>query len=135
MPDEPDPPAGGGRASRFTEPEDLAGLRKNLRQREDGRWTWHWDPAFVHGRFGSPDETRSTLTDPGRLERAAASLRLPTLLVRGRSSDLLSEEGARAFLELVPHARFADVAGAGHMVAGDRNDVFAEAVANFLARL
>jgi pimeloyl-ACP methyl ester carboxylesterase len=114
-------------------PSNLDGLRKNLRQRDDGRWTWHWDPAFVHGRFGSPDETRSTLTDPGRLERAAAALRLPTLLVRGRSSDLLSEEGAKAFLELVPHARFADVAGAGHMVAGDRNDVFNRAILDFLA--
>jgi pimeloyl-ACP methyl ester carboxylesterase len=114
-------------------PSNLDGLRKNLRQREDGRWVWHWDPAFVHGRFGSPDETRSSLTHPERLERAAAALRLPTLLVRGRSSDLLSEEGAQAFLALVPHARFADVAGAGHMVAGDRNDVFNRAILDFLA--
>jgi pimeloyl-ACP methyl ester carboxylesterase len=113
-------------------PKDLSGLRKNLRQRDDGRWVWHWDPAFVRGRWGSPDETRTSLVDPGRLERAAAALTLPTLLVRGRSSDLLSEEGARAFLELVPHARFADVAGAGHMVAGDRNDVFNRAILEFL---
>jgi pimeloyl-ACP methyl ester carboxylesterase len=113
-------------------PKDLSGLQKNLRQREDGRWVWHWDPAFVRGRWGSPDETRSSLVDPGRLDRAAAALTLPTLLVRGRSSDLLSEAGAKAFLETVPHARFADVAGAGHMVAGDRNDVFNQAILEFL---
>src|SRR5690606_34836338 len=103
-------------------PKDLSGLRKNLRQREDGSWGWHWDPAFVHGRFGSADETRSSLVRADRLEAAAKALRLPTLLVRGRRSDLLSEEGAQDFLRIVPHARFADVAGAGHMVAGDRND-------------
>jgi len=113
-------------------PKDLSGLSKNLRRREDGRWAWHWDPAFVRGRWGSPDETRTSLVDPGRLERAAAALTLPTLLVRGRSSDLLSEEGARAFLELVPQTRFADVAGAGHMVAGDRNDIFNQAILEFL---
>jgi pimeloyl-ACP methyl ester carboxylesterase len=113
-------------------PTDLGGLRKNLRQREDGRWVWHWDPRFVTGKFGSPDETRSTMTDPTRLERAAKSLTLPTLLVRGRASDLLSEEGVRAFLEVVPHARFADVEGAGHMVAGDRNEVFNRAILDFL---
>jgi pimeloyl-ACP methyl ester carboxylesterase len=113
-------------------PKDLSGLRKNLRQRDDGRWMWHWDPAFVRGRWGSPDETRSSLVDPGRLDQAASALTLPTLLVRGRSSDLLSEEGAMAFLEAVPHARFADVAGAGHMVAGDRNDVFNQAILEFL---
>jgi non-heme chloroperoxidase len=115
-------------------PKDLAGLAKNLRRREDGRWVWHWDPAFVQGRFGSPDETRSSLIGAPRLTAAVDALRLPTLLVRGRSSDLLSEEGARDFLARAPHAEFADVAGAGHMVAGDRNEVFNQAVLGFLAR-
>jgi len=96
---------------------------------------WHWDPAFVSGRFGSSDETRSSLVDPGRLEQAARGITVPTLLVRGRVSDLLSEEGAQELLRLVPHARLVDVAGAGHMVAGDRNDLFNEAVVSFLGEL
>jgi pimeloyl-ACP methyl ester carboxylesterase len=114
-------------------PKDLSGLAKNLRQRADGRWAWHWDPRFVSGRFGSPDETRSSITDPNRLEAAARALTLPVLLVRGRMSDLLSEEGAQAFLDIVPQAQFVDVAGAGHMVAGDKNDAFNAAVVEFLA--
>ena len=32
----------------------------------------------------------------------------------------------------MPHARLVDVAGAGHMVAGDRNDAFNDAVVEFL---
>ena len=115
-------------------PTDLAGLRKNLRQRPDGRWVWHWDPAFITGRLGSPDETRSSLVEPSRFEDAARALTVPTLLVRGRMSDLLSEEGAQEFLALAQHAELADVAGAGHMVAGDRNDVFNDAVVGFLQR-
>jgi non-heme chloroperoxidase len=117
-------------------PTDLRGLEKNLRVGPGGRWYWHWDPAFITGQRGSSDETRS-LTEPTRLERAAravAARGLPALLVRGRQSDLLSEEGARAFLGLVPHAQFVDVAGAGHMVAGDRNDLFNDAVVRFLDR-
>jgi pimeloyl-ACP methyl ester carboxylesterase len=116
-------------------PIDLAGLRKNVRQRDDGRWVWHWDPQFISGRFGSRDETRASLVDPGRLQAAARAITIPTLLVRGRVSDLLSEEGARELLELIPHARLVDVAGAGHMVAGDRNDLFNEAVVSFLQEL
>lgn len=123
-------------------PTNLEGLKKNVRLRDDGRWVWHWDPRFIGGRRGSidsaeapaggsPDETRA-LTDHDRLADAARTITLPTLLVRGRMSDLLSEEGARELLELIPHARFADVAGAGHMVAGDRNDIFNEAVVGFL---
>lgn len=115
-------------------PKDLSGLAKNLRQREDGRWVWHWDPAFVQGRFGSPDETRATETGWGRLDSAVDELRVPALLVRGRRSDLLSEEGVTDFLRRAPHAEFADVAEAGHMVAGDRNEVFNQAVLAFLAR-
>ena len=116
-------------------PSDLKGLQKNLRQGDDGRWYWHWDPAFIGGRLGSPDETRSSIVDPERLGDAARALTVPTLLVRGRVSDLLSEEGAQELLEMVPHARLVDVAGAGHMVAGDRNDLFNDAVVQFLESL
>ena len=28
-------------------PPSLDGLRKNARLRDDGRWYWHWDPAFM----------------------------------------------------------------------------------------
>jgi pimeloyl-ACP methyl ester carboxylesterase len=57
------------------------------------------------------------------------------MLVRGRLSDLVSEDTAREFLELCPTAEFVDVSEAGHMVAGDRNDAFSDAVVRFLHRL
>jgi pimeloyl-ACP methyl ester carboxylesterase len=110
-------------------PKSLSGLQKNLRHGEDGRYRWHWDPRFLEG---PKNPTNHSEFKPGRLEDAGRGLSLPTLLVRGRMSDLLSEEGAREFLELVPHAKYADVSGAGHMVAGDRNDVFSKAVIGFL---
>lgn len=106
-------------------PRDLRGLEKNLRRGSDGRYRWHWDPKFMQQGRG-PGLSRELLL------KAAASLNLPTLLVRGRMSDVLSSEGATEFLEAVPGARFADVSGAGHMVAGDRNDAFTEAVVEFL---
>ena len=86
-------------------PSDLSGLEKNLRRGDDGRWYWHWDPAFVTGTRSSADETRSSLVDEGRLQRAARGVEVPTLLVRGRMSDIISDEGAQELLELVPHAR------------------------------
>ncbi len=116
-------------------PTDLSGLKKNVRQREDGRWVWHWDPRFMKGKLGSRDETRASLVHEGRLQDAASNITIPTLLVRGRVSDLLSEEGAQDLLRLVPHAEYVDVEGAGHMVAGDKNDLFNDAIVNFLDRL
>ncbi len=113
-------------------PSDLSGLEKNLRRGEDDRWYWHWDPAFITGTRSSADETRSSLVDESRLHRAARAIDVPTLLVRGRMSDILSDEGVQELRELVPHAEVVDVAGAGHMVAGDRNDLFNDAVVSFL---
>ena len=112
-------------------PKDLSGLRKNVRLREDGRWYWHWNPAFLMG--GAEDETRSVRNED-RLEDAARAVTVPALLVRGRQSDVLSAEGARETLELMPQARYVDVGGAGHMVAGDRNDAFNDALVEFLQR-
>jgi peroxiredoxin len=116
-------------------PTDLSGLKKNVRLREDGRWVWHWDPRFMKGKLGSRDETRASLVHEGRLQDAARKITVPTLLVRGRVSDLLSEEGAQDLLRLVPHAEYVDVEGAGHMVAGDKNDLFNDAIVGFLDRL
>jgi pimeloyl-ACP methyl ester carboxylesterase len=109
-------------------PRSTDGLRKNVRQRKDGRWYWHWDPQFVEGG----DEPRRAL-NLERLYAAAAAVRVPTLLIRGQLSDILSPEGAAELIDMIPSARYVDVAGTGHMVAGDDNDVFTEALTGFLA--
>lgn len=107
-------------------PKDISGLAKNLRRGEDGRYRWHWDPAFL-AEMSVP---RAELGP--RLEEASRALRCPVLLVRGKLSDLLTEEQARDFLALCPHAEYVDVADAAHMVAGDVNDRFTGAVVEFL---
>src|SRR5439155_1722056 len=110
-----------------TPPKDLAGLAKNLRRRPNGKYRWHWDPRFMQMRRDMDKRFQ-------RLSACARALSLPTLLVRGGLSDVLSEEGAQNFLTLCPHSEYVNITGAGHMVAGDRNDVFANAVIEFLTR-
>lgn len=110
-------------------PSSYAGLKKNLRLGEDGRYRWHWDPAL----YKSDDNIRSG----GReyfdsLMEALPAMHLPLLLVRGVESELVSEDHAREFVDLAPTASYVDVGGAGHMVAGDRNDVFCTAILDFL---
>jgi pimeloyl-ACP methyl ester carboxylesterase len=66
---------------------------------------------------------------------AAGNLSVPVLLIRGQNSELVSMDHVREFQALVPHSKFTDIRDAGHMVAGDRNDVFAGAVEDFLIAL
>jgi len=110
-------------------PTDLSGLAKNLRIHADGRYRWHWDPAFLHG-----SRRPGAAIQSDRLFAAAAAADVPLLVVRGRESDMLSVEGARELVAVAPRASYVDVEGARHMVAGDRNDAFTAAVVSFLDR-
>ena len=114
---------------RRTNPE---GLKKNVRQRADGRWYWHWDPAMM--KIVPDDEPRPGV-HPAPLLDLAHTVTAPVLVVRGGRSDVVDDEGIAEFLAAVPHARVVDVAEAGHMVAGDDNDDFTSAVDAFLEEL
>ena len=110
---------------------NLEGLAKNVRLGADGKYHWHWDPAYRNRKALTGDALRART---GRLEDAARNLSVPTLLVRGGLSDVLDEAGAQAFLDLVPQAEYVNITGAAHMVAGDRNDTFGVSVIDFLRR-
>jgi pimeloyl-ACP methyl ester carboxylesterase len=103
------------------------GLMKVLRQRGD-RWYWHWDPRVI-GQ-GRTERVPDPLT--GLLRVATRNIHVPTMLVHGLLSDVVDQEGVDDLLELVPGATVVAVDGAAHMIAGDRNDAFAEAVITFL---
>jgi pimeloyl-ACP methyl ester carboxylesterase len=110
-------------------PENSAGLLKNLRLGVDGRYYWHWDPRVLSLESDALLQTFKQVAEGVR-----ASVQVPTLLVRGAASDVVSDAGVAAFREVMPHVEVFDVAQAGHMVAGDSNDLFNGAMLEFLAR-
>ncbi|OBF81888.1 peroxidase [Mycobacterium sp. 852002-51163_SCH5372311] len=108
-------------------PRSPEGLKKNLRLR-DGRWYWHWDPAFMTAPGDDPELRTESF------EEAAVNLKIPTLLIRGKLSDVVSPDGVRHFLETVPRAEFVELSNAGHTAAGDDNDAFSDVVVDFVRR-
>lgn len=110
-------------------PRDVSGLRKNLRLRDNGRYYWHWDPRMLRAQDSpEPPSFSKELID------VASHVTLPTLLVRGGKSDIVDDEGVAEMLRLVPQTEVFNVPGAGHMVAGDKNDPFSSGVIDFLRR-
>ena len=123
-----------------SKPRSSAGLERVLRQGEDGRWVWLWDPKFVTWRQRLDSSSPTGFED--RMARmahdmyeGAEAITSPILLVRGQQSDLVSDDVAEEFRERLPNAAYVDIRGAGHMVAGDDNDAFTSAVTNFLGSL
>lgn len=110
-------------------PKDLSGLNKNLRLRADGRYHWHWDQRMMTDARANPDHMLALL------DAADWTDRVPTLLVRGMKSDIVDEDGVADLKRRIPHLEIADIRGAGHMVAGDKNDEFNAAVIEFLTRV
>ena len=124
-------------------PSDHSRLEKNLRLRKgptgESRYYWHWDPTMlaVWRQNTSPDRNDgpNQTTNEERLYRAARALTVPTLIVRGGISDVVSEKVVAEFLDAVPHVQSVSVADAGHMVAGDSNHAFTKAVIEFLSEV
>lgn len=112
-------------------PTDLSALENNLRRSSNsGRYYWHWDPRLLDGMSRATREQRAAT-----LGETCRDLTIPTLLVRGMLSDVVSNSEAEHFSALVPHLERVDVAAAGHMVASDRNDAFLDAIVSFLNRV
>lgn len=111
------------------EQKDPKRLRQHLREGEDGRLRWHWDPKLLE------HIPRASERYIPRLEAAARSVRCPVLLLSGGKSDVVSAQTIASFQALVPHAQHRQIEHATHMVVGDRNDQFSAEIEAYLGQL
>jgi len=107
-------------------PKSLKGLSKNLRSMPSGRLRWHWDPQIV------ADSARGRY-DPDRMLQNCRRYTRPAMLVRGMHSDVVSDAGVAELQSNLPQLEVVNVA-AGHMLAGDKNDPFNQAMIEFLGK-
>ena len=54
------------------------------------------------------------------------------MLIRGALSNVVTQQEVDDFLNIITHAEFVEIDKAAHMIAGDRNDIFANAAIEFL---
>lgn len=104
-------------------------MRHRLRPSESGKWTWKFDKRFRQPESGLRIGGNSTNDETWQLFR---SITVPTLLVRGAQSDVLTQDVAERAAREMPRARLVVVPGAGHSVPGDNPDDFTAAVNEFL---
>lgn len=110
-------------------PKDYSGLKKNLRLEHDGKYHWHWDPKFIDAI------SKEQIAYRKRSKNYGNSVRVPTLLIKGALSKVLTQQEVDDFLKTIPHTEFVEIDRAAHMIAGDRNDIFANSAISFLTNL
>jgi len=88
------------------------GVLHNAHELPDGRWSWRYD------RFQLPEGT--TAPDFGALWDEVSRIRVPTMLVRGTLSGVVSDDDVAEFRRRQPAVRVELVDGAGHSIQGDR---------------
>ena len=103
-------------------------LLNNLKPLPDGRWTWKHDR-----RRGIRQRAGGEMTDKAWEE--IKMLRCPTLIVRGKESDVFAPETAQKMLGLIPGSRLVEVPKAGHLVQGDNPVEFERVAREFLKKL
>lgn len=121
-------------AHRFNQRRTLENIRERMRHRlkpsESGKWTWKFDKRFRDPESGLKIGSGLSNDESWQLFRNIA---VPTLIVRGGESDVLTPAVAERCAQEMRHARLVIVPGAGHSVPGDNPDAFTESVREFLA--
>ncbi len=98
----------------------------SLMRTENGQWTYRYDRAL---RDPSTPRQRMSAEQGWR---SLANINVPTLIVRGAESDILSVEIAQRMTRELPGAQLVEIAEAGHSVPLDQPDRFLKAINNFL---
>ena len=98
-------------------------FRNNALLLEDGRWTFRHDVRGLLARERG---------DPAVLWAALPRIAVPTLLVRGGTSDVLDPAAAARVVGTIPGCKFVEIPATGHSVPMENPAGFLEAVRAFL---
>lgn len=110
-----------------SEPVMRRRLTGQTRQLPNGKIGWKFDPAIREQRING---TAAPAVD---LWPTLDRITCPTLLVRGRETDLLAEETAQQMVARLKQGTLAEIQRAGHMVFEDNPEDFIAAVKGWLA--
>src|SRR5690606_13202445 len=105
-------------------------LRRNMRQSEDGRWHWHWDAGYR-----DPRHRIGLVAGSAYLVSVAPKVTASALVARRELSAVVDADGVEALRALIPQLEVEVIPGARHMLVGDENDIFADALMRFLDRI
>jgi len=126
------------RAIRFNpqrKPEHLRYSLIHSLKRVEGGWTWKQQQRTSENQVTAEAHWKSEREERARWMRAdLGKIKIPTLLIRGEKSKMLSPEGAQDAVALLKDGELAVIKNAGHSVQGDNPAEFSKILDSFLTR-
>jgi 3-oxoadipate enol-lactonase len=89
-------------------------------------------PAFLYEQIRALNPPRREAPAPGPTTEQVQALQTPTLLIVGEHDVIAPPAVMKMFQSYIPHARLAEVAGAGHSVYFEKPEAFNRIVLEFL---
>jgi pimeloyl-ACP methyl ester carboxylesterase len=89
--------------------------------------------AFLYEQIRALNPPRHEVSVPGPTAEQVRALQTPTLLIVGEHDVIAPPALMKMFQSYIPHARLAEVAGAGHSVYFEKAQEFNRLVLEFLA--
>lgn len=107
-------------------PAGMDRLLASFAKRDDGSLAWRGDPRAL--------EATDLLSQQERMSTAATRVSAPVVLMRGSLNASISNENLQRLQALIPGAELAEIEGAGHFLAADREESFNAILLEFLER-
>jgi len=110
-----------------TEGHIRGNILNNIKQLENGKWTWKYD-SFLRSGFSNRNTHQKNEDQWKILEK----IETPTLIVKGGKSDILAESTLEKMSDVMANAQSVTVEEAGHLVPGDNPIEFTKILLKFL---
>jgi flavin reductase (DIM6/NTAB) family NADH-FMN oxidoreductase RutF len=101
-------------------------LLASFQKTSEGQLKWRGDPKALQGS--------DLFSQQDRLNEAASRIVAPVVLMRGSLNATISNENLQRLQATIPGAELAEIEGAGHFLAADREDLFNAVLLDFLER-
>ena len=110
--------------------EEMEQMAKHrMKENWAGRWIFRHDPELYWILDNAPGWSQE---ESEQAWEQTASISCPTLVLRGKESELLSSDAAARIADAIPNATLVEVPGAGHSIHSETPERFLEIVRDFL---
>ena len=108
-----------------------ASVMNSIKQLDDGKWVWKYDPRIRNRVSGRDSEIKLE----HQLWESVNQVKCPTLIMRAGNSNILSKSTASKMQSIITGSKLISIKNAGHLLVGDNPVDFIKELKLFLSTI